>query len=87
MKWTSPVRLTLTFCNRTRIELRTPSGTMLTYDVPEIFPFTSESKRMGIVMHDTVSGEFSFLKNGVDVVMAMVQRNNWPTWHVKACAR
>jgi phospholipid-translocating ATPase len=70
--------LTLTFRDRTRIELRTPSGTTLAYDVLEIFPFTSESKRMGIVVRDTVSGEYSFLQKGADVVMAkIVQRNDW----------
>jgi phospholipid-translocating ATPase len=61
-----------------RIELCTPSGTMLTYDVLEIFPFTSDSKRMGIVVRDTITGEFSFLKKGVDIVMVkIVQRNDW----------
>jgi phospholipid-translocating ATPase len=78
VNWTSSVGLTLTFRDRTRIELRTPSGTTVTYDVLEIFPFTSESKRMGIVVRDTVSGEYSFLQKGADVVMAkIVQRNDW----------
>jgi len=78
VKWTSSVGLTLTFRDRTRIELRTPSGSTLTYDVLEIFPFTSESKRMGIVVRDTTSGELSFLQKGADVVMArIVQRNDW----------
>ncbi|KAF8486610.1 hypothetical protein F5888DRAFT_1640082 [Russula emetica] len=38
VNWTSSVGLTLTFRDRTRIELRTPSGTTLAYDVLEIFP-------------------------------------------------
>ena len=70
--------MTLTFRDRTRIELCTPSGTTLVYNVLEIFPFTSESKRMGIVVRDAVSGEYSFLQKGADVVMAkIVQRNDW----------
>ena len=78
VKWTESVGLTLTFRDRTRIKLRTPSGATLTYDVLEIFPFTSESKRMGIVVRDTASGELSFLQKGADVVMArIVQRNDW----------
>ena len=78
VKWTSSVGLTLTFRDRTHIELRTPSGATIAYDVLEIFPFTSESKRMGIVVRDTVSGELSFLQKGADVVMArIVQRNDW----------
>jgi phospholipid-translocating ATPase len=78
VKWTSSVGLTLTFRDRTHIELRTPSGTTIAYDVLEIFPFTSESKRMGIVVRDTASGELFFLQKGADVVMArIVQRNDW----------
>ncbi|KAF8490270.1 hypothetical protein F5888DRAFT_1868759 [Russula emetica] len=38
VNWTSSVGLTLTFRDRMRIELRTPSGTTLAYDVLEIFP-------------------------------------------------
>jgi phospholipid-translocating ATPase len=78
VKWTSSVGLTLTFRDRSRIELHTPSGTTLVYDILELFPFTSESKRMGIVVRDTSSGELSFLQKGADVVMArIVQRNDW----------
>jgi phospholipid-translocating ATPase len=34
---------------------------------------------MGIVMRDTVSGEFSFLQKGADIIMAkIVQHNDWP---------
>jgi phospholipid-translocating ATPase len=33
---------------------------------------------MGIVVCDTVSGEFSFLQKGMDVAMAKImQRNDW----------
>ena len=78
VKWTESVGVTLTFRDRTRMELRTPSGSTLAYDVLEIFPFTSESKRMGIVVRDTASGELTFLQKGADVVMArIVQRDDW----------
>jgi phospholipid-translocating ATPase len=60
------------------IELCTPPGTTLrvAYDALEIFPFTSESNRMGIVVHDTVSGEFSFLQKDADVVVARIMEGN-----------
>ncbi|KAH9993065.1 protein transporter [Russula vinacea] len=78
VKWTASVGLTLTFRDRTRIELLTPSGTTIAYEVLEIFPFTSESKRMGIVVRDAASHELFFLQKGADVVMArIVQRNDW----------
>ncbi|KAJ3530672.1 hypothetical protein NM688_g7676 [Phlebia brevispora] len=78
VKWTESVGLTLTFRDRTRIELQTPTGSRLNFDVLELFPFTSESKRMGIVVRDTQSGDITFLQKGADVVMVkIVQRNDW----------
>ena len=78
MKWTESVGLTLTFRDRTRIELQSPTGSKLVYEVLEIFPFTSESKRMGIIVRDVQTSEITFLQKGADVVMAkIVQRNDW----------
>jgi len=60
------------------MELQTPTGSRLTFDILDIFPFTSESKRMGIVVRDVQSGEITFLQKGADVVMVkIVQRNDW----------
>ncbi|KAG7087819.1 hypothetical protein E1B28_013759 [Marasmius oreades] len=76
--WTQSVGLTLTFRDRTRIHLQSPSGSTLTYEILEIFPFTSESKRMGIVVRDTSTSEITFYQKGADVVMSrIVQRNDW----------
>jgi phospholipid-translocating ATPase len=78
VKWTQSIGLTLVFRDRTRIELQTPTGSRIAFDVLDIFPFTSESKRMGIVVRDCQSGEITFLQKGADVVMAkIVQRNDW----------
>ncbi|KAH9886694.1 aminophospholipid-transporting P-type ATPase [Cubamyces lactineus] len=78
VKWTESVGLRLTFRDRTRIELQTPSGARTSFEVLDIFPFTSESKRMGIVVRDAQTGEVTFLQKGADVVMAkIVQRNDW----------
>ena len=78
MQWTESVGLTPIFRDRTPIKLQTPSGDHLCFDVLDIFPFTSESKRMGIVVRDQSSGEITFLQKGADVVMAkIVQRNDW----------
>ena len=57
VKWTESVGLTLIFRDRTRIELQTPSGNTISFEILEIFPFTSESKRMGIVVRDTQTGK------------------------------
>ena len=78
VKWTESVGLSLVFRDRARITLQTPEGARLDFNVLDIFPFTSESKRMGIVVRETSSGEISFLQKGADVVMArIVQRNDW----------
>ncbi|KAF8810656.1 aminophospholipid-transporting P-type ATPase [Phlegmacium glaucopus] len=76
--WTASVGLTLVFRDRKCMELQTPNGSRLKFDILDIFPFTSESKRMGIVVRDTQTGDISFLQKGADVVMArIVQRNDW----------
>lgn len=78
VRWTESVGLTLVFRDRTHITLQTPEGTRLEYAVLDIFPFTSESKRMGIVVRETSTNEITFLQKGADVVMAkIVQRNDW----------
>lgn len=78
VKWTESVGLTLSSRERTKMELRGPGGQILAFEVLEIFPFTSETKRMGIVIRDSSSGEVTFYEKGADVVMArIVQQNDW----------
>lgn len=51
---------------------------LLKYQILQIFPFTSESKRMGIIVQDTATGEITFYLKGADVVMqTIVQYNDW----------
>ncbi|XP_055848334.1 probable phospholipid-transporting ATPase IIA isoform X1 [Episyrphus balteatus] len=51
---------------------------LLHFQILQIFPFTSESKRMGIIVKDSHSGEITFYLKGADVVMAsIVQYNDW----------
>ncbi|KZS95466.1 phospholipid-translocating P-type ATPase [Sistotremastrum niveocremeum HHB9708] len=78
VQWTSSVGLTLTARSRTSITLQSPSGSLLNFTILDIFPFTSESKRMGIVVRDDQTHEILFLQKGADVVMArIVMRNDW----------
>uniref|UniRef100_A0A6M2E149 Phospholipid-transporting ATPase n=1 Tax=Xenopsylla cheopis TaxID=163159 RepID=A0A6M2E149_XENCH len=49
-----------------------------TYTILQLFPFTSESKRMGIIIKDMQTGEIIFYLKGADVVLAtIVQYNDW----------
>lgn len=51
---------------------------LLKFQILQIFPFTSESKRMGIIVQDTMSGDITFYLKGADVVMnTIVQYNDW----------
>lgn len=76
--YTESVGLTLTARDRTRMSLRTSSGHELHFDILDVFPFTSESKRMGIIIRDRQSGDITFYQKGADVVMSkIVQYNDW----------
>ena len=78
MQWTESVGLTLVARDRTSMVLQTPTGDRLTYDVLAIFPFTSESKRMGIVIRERETGATMFVQKGADVIMSrLVQKNDW----------
>ena len=50
MKWTESVGLALVERDLTSLCLETPDGQSLRYDILQIFPFTSETKRMGIIV-------------------------------------
>ena len=60
------------------MQLRAPNGTVISYQILQVFPFTSESKRMGIIVRDVQSGEITFIMKGADAVMqTIVQYNDW----------
>lgn len=50
VQWTESVGLTLVSRDLASVQLRTPSGQVLTYSLLQTFPFTSESKRMGVIV-------------------------------------
>ncbi|KAJ9478875.1 putative phospholipid-transporting ATPase NEO1 [Pseudozyma hubeiensis] len=78
VRWTESVGLCLTARDRTSMSLRAPDGSTLHFDILEVFPFTSESKRMGIVIRERATGEITFYQKGADVVMAkIVAQNDW----------
>uniref|UniRef100_A0A8D2LPF2 Phospholipid-transporting ATPase n=1 Tax=Varanus komodoensis TaxID=61221 RepID=A0A8D2LPF2_VARKO len=78
VQWTESVGLTLVGRDQSSVQLRTPGGHILNYTILQIFPFTYESKRMGIIVRDESTGEIMFYMKGADVVMAgIVQYNDW----------
>ncbi|XP_012879818.1 PREDICTED: probable phospholipid-transporting ATPase IIA [Dipodomys ordii] len=78
VQWTESVGLTLVGRDQSSMQLRTPGDQILNFTILQIFPFTYESKRMGIIVRDESSGEITFYMKGADVVMAgIVQYNDW----------
>ncbi|KAG9479142.1 hypothetical protein GDO78_012683 [Eleutherodactylus coqui] len=78
VQWTESVGLSLVNRDLTTMQLKPPSGQILTFLILQIFPFTSESKRMGIIVREESSGDITFYMKGADVAMAsIVQYNDW----------
>ncbi|XP_057644538.1 probable phospholipid-transporting ATPase IIB isoform X3 [Chionomys nivalis] len=78
VRWTESVGLTLVSRDLASMQLKTPNGQVLTYCILQMFPFTSESKRMGIIVRDESTAEITFYMKGADVAMStIVQYNDW----------
>ncbi|KAI8144876.1 aminophospholipid-transporting P-type ATPase [Fennellomyces sp. T-0311] len=79
VKWTEQMGLTLVGRDVNKIQLRVEaSEDILEYSILHIFPFTSETKRMGIIIRDNQTQEVTFYEKGADVVMStIVQYNDW----------
>ncbi|EJT48956.1 phospholipid-transporting ATPase [Trichosporon asahii var. asahii CBS 2479] len=78
VEWTESVGLTLVSRDRNSMTVRSRSGETVSFDILALFPFTSESKRMGIIIKDRDTGATTFVQKGADVVMSqIVQKNDW----------
>lgn len=83
VRWTKSVGLALVDRTRTSITLKTTprfghDSITFQFDILEVFPFTSESKRMSIVIRERGAREVTFYQKGADVVMArIVAQNDW----------
>ncbi|KAI9095516.1 hypothetical protein DFS34DRAFT_643233 [Phlyctochytrium arcticum] len=78
VKWAELVGLTLYFRDRNSIRIQARNGDIMDFDILEIFPFTSETKRMGIVVREVSNGEITFYEKGADSIMAkLVVANDW----------
>lgn len=50
VQWTESVGLTLVGRDQSSMQLRTPGDQILNFTILQIFPFTYESKRMGVIV-------------------------------------
>lgn len=86
--WTKEVGLTLNNRDLNSIQLKAPDGRFLNYAILQVFPFTSETKRMGIIVKDLQNGKIYFYLKGADVVMSsIVQYTDWLEEEVGNMAR
>ena|SRR2546421_3944230 len=77
VKWTASVGLRFIHRDRTTMQLNSTNGEKFEYTILKLFPFTSERKRMGIVLRDQ-RGEIWFLLKGADTVMhKLLVANDW----------
>uniref|UniRef100_A0AC35TSQ4 Phospholipid-transporting ATPase n=1 Tax=Rhabditophanes sp. KR3021 TaxID=114890 RepID=A0AC35TSQ4_9BILA len=78
VEWTGEVGVRLAERDLSSIKLQLNCGGVRNFTILHLFPFTSESKRMGIIVKDELTGEISFLMKGADTVMSqIVQYNDW----------
>lgn len=90
VKWAENVGIELSQRDLHGMQLRLPdsnpsldpdtdlTGKIVRYKILQIFPFTSESKRMGIIVKNEISQEITFFMKGADAVMQrIVQHNDW----------
>ena len=77
VKWTEAVGVKLQDRDRDTITLDYQDQTRH-YNILHCFPFTSESKRMGIIVKCQETGAIIFYQKGADAVMSkIVQANDW----------
>ena len=79
VEWTEQVGLTLIHRDLQSIKLQfTPNQQLYHFDILQMFPFTSETKRMGIIIRDQQTNEIIFYLKGADVIMQNItQYNDW----------
>lgn len=88
VKWARDVGVRLVHRDLHSMQLRLPNGRTASYAVEQIFPFTSETKRMGIILRSHDTGEIVFYMKGADIVMAQIVRPvDWLAEEVDNMAR
>ncbi|CAI4223113.1 unnamed protein product [Auanema sp. JU1783] len=78
VRWTETVGVRLASRDLHSMQVQLANGQRKQFQILHLFPFTSETKRMGIIIKDETTDEVSLLMKGADTVMAgMVQYNDW----------
>eukprot|EP00002_Diphylleia_rotans_P019556 TRINITY_DN3778_c0_g2_i9.p1 TRINITY_DN3778_c0_g2~~TRINITY_DN3778_c0_g2_i9.p1 ORF type:complete len:1276 (+),score=258.10 TRINITY_DN3778_c0_g2_i9:70-3897(+) len=78
VKFAESVGLSLDQRSTSEIHLRNPFGEIEGYEILNVFPFTSETKRMGIILREHKTKRIVFYMKGADAVMTpLVDESDW----------
>ncbi|KAI6203569.1 hypothetical protein M3Y94_00572600 [Aphelenchoides besseyi] len=78
VQWTDQVGVKLAQRDLNSMQLQLRNGITKSFEIIHLFPFTSETKRMGIIIRDETTDEISLIMKGADTVMSkMVLYNDW----------
>jgi phospholipid-translocating ATPase len=77
VKWCTEMGLKLIYRDMHSIRLQFES-TILSFKILHVFPFSSETKRMGIIVQDITNQEIVFYQKGADsIMMKIVLASDW----------
>lgn len=78
VKFAESVGVILLERTTSHVTLALPDSVRIKFEIIAEFPFTSEAKRMGIIVRNTSTNVVTFFSKGADSVMSeMVQYNDW----------
>jgi phospholipid-translocating ATPase len=83
VKFAESVGIVLAARTMSRVVLTVPGGSQLHYEILAEFPFTSDAKRMGIIVQDVSTGGITLYVKGADSVMS--KRVNYNDWLDEEC--
>ncbi|ELQ74745.1 P-type ATPase (P-ATPase) Superfamily [Trachipleistophora hominis] len=88
VQWCEAVGVLLEKRTKDNVEIRILEDTVKRYAILHVFPFTSDTKRMGVLLRDEDTDEVLFVLKGADMVMrTIVERNDWLDEEVDNMAR
>ncbi|KAJ8735070.1 hypothetical protein PYW08_014320 [Mythimna loreyi] len=78
VKWTDMMGVSLYRRDLHNITLKLRAANeIINYTILQIFPFTSESKMMGIIVQEENTGEITYYVKGADVALAKLLDSQW----------
>ncbi|XP_047507080.1 probable phospholipid-transporting ATPase IIB [Pieris napi] len=78
VKWTDMMGVSLYRRDLHNISLKLRAANeIMSFTILQVFPFTSESKMMGIIVQEEVSGKITYYVKGADVALSKLLPSSW----------